>query len=719
MPSTYYLTDLATWTDAQAMALAMGGNLVTINDAAENELLVKAFGGQLAFWIGLNDAEKEGVWKWVSGEQVTYTNWYPGEPNNALNIEDYAHINLPPVSNSSGKWNDLPNNPDDLGVPEWSIDVRGIIEVKNAIPAISINDVNVIENNPLLEFPVATFTVKLSGVTDQPVVVIYYTKDGTAKAGADYTAVANSLVFNPGETVKTFTVPITEDGKAESSLETFDVVLSNPINATIGDGVGKGTIVDGTYEYFLSTEPSTWTDAQAMALAMGGNLVTINSAEENQFLVDTFGTTEAFWIGLNDVENEGVWKWVSGEEVTYTNWHPGEPNNALNIEDYAHINLPWVSNSSGKWNDFPNNPDDLGNPLLWSIIRGIVERVLIQGTNNNNTITGTDNREAIEGLGGNDNIIAKAGNDYLSGGDGNDNLDGGEGADVMQGGAGNDIYTVDDSKDQVIEAANQGTDAIKSSIAQTLPNNAENLTLTGTTNINGTGNTLDNTLTGNSGKNKLSGNTGNDKLDGKAGADTLIGGLGNDNYIVDSADIVTELAAQGTDLITTNTNYVLPINFENLILTGTAANGMGNELSNIVTGNASNNLLIGNGGSDTLDGKAGADILIGGVGNDFFVFNLPTERIDTILDFASGDKIRVDDTGFGGGLVPGVLPASRFVVGTKALDADDRFIYNADRFIYNVGALFYDVDGSGSTAQIQIATLIGAPTLAASDFVIF
>ena len=82
----------------------------------------------------------------------------------------------------------------------------------------------------------------------------------------------------------------------------------------------------------------------------------------------------------------------------------------------------------------------------------------------------------------------------------------------------------------VFENLNEGTDLVNASISYTLANNVENLTLSGTTAINGTGNTLDNVLIGNSAANTLAGNAGADTLYGKAGADTLIGGTGNDTY---------------------------------------------------------------------------------------------------------------------------------------------------------------------------------------------
>jgi Ca2+-binding RTX toxin-like protein len=217
-----------------------------------------------------------------------------------------------------------------------------------------------------------------------------------------------------------------------------------------------------------------------------------------------------------------------------------------------------------------------------------------------------------------------------------DTLIGTTGADTLIGLAGNDTYTVNHVGDIVTEALNAGTDLVNASISYTLPNNVENLTLTGTINLNGTGNSLNNTLTGNSGNNTLTGNAGNDTLNGGAGIDILIGGLGNDVYVVDTTtDTITENANEGTDTVQSSVTYTLGNNLENLTLTGAAAiNG---------TGNAGNNTITGNSGNNTLNGGAGRDILTGGVGSDIFVFRFgqsPVSGADRITDFAIGtDKI--------------------------------------------------------------------------------
>ena len=224
----------------------------------------------------------------------------------------------------------------------------------------------------------------------------------------------------------------------------------------------------------------------------------------------------------------------------------------------------------------------------------------------------------LVGTAGADTLSGGRGNDTLSSLAGNDRLDGGAGADSMSGGAGNDTYVVDNVGDVVTERAFDGTDTVESSVTWTLGNAQDHLTLTGSGAINGTGNSLANTIRGNAGDNVLSGGTNNDTLIGGAGSDTLIGGTGNDTFVVDAVtDVVIENANEGTDLVQSSATWTLSANVENLTLTGTAAiNGTGNTLANTLTGNGANNMLVGDAGNDSLNGGSGDDVLNGGSGND-------------------------------------------------------------------------------------------------------
>ncbi|XP_052251884.1 hepatic lectin-like isoform X2 [Dreissena polymorpha] len=81
------------FTEAQHACLQRNSNLVQI-DSIEENLFIKEFLSQqkqLHWWIGLSDEDIEGIWKWVgSDDKPTYTDWYPGEPNNVSNNEDCA-----------------------------------------------------------------------------------------------------------------------------------------------------------------------------------------------------------------------------------------------------------------------------------------------------------------------------------------------------------------------------------------------------------------------------------------------------------------------------------------------------------------------------------------------------------------------------------------------------------------------------------------------------
>jgi len=240
-------------------------------------------------------------------------------------------------------------------------------------------------------------------------------------------------------------------------------------------------------------------------------------------------------------------------------------------------------------------------------------------------------------------LPGSAGDDTLGGGSGSDYLDGGVGADLLAGGLGNDTYIVNDGGETVAENLSEGTDTVQASISYTLAANVENVTLTGTSAIDATGNTLANVLIGNTAANILSGDAGADTLNGGAGADAMSGGTGNDSYVVDDAgDTVTEALSEGTDTVQSSVTFTLGDNVENLTLTGSSAiNGAGNALNNVLTGNSGNN---------ELDGDAGSDTLAGGVGNDTYfvdsagdaVFENSGEGTDTVgsgVTFVLGNNL--------------------------------------------------------------------------------
>lgn len=376
------------------------------------------------------------------------------------------------------------------------------------------------------------------------------------------------------------------------------------------------------------------------------------------------------------------------------------------------------------------------------------------------------------GWSGNDTVLGGAGHDTLIGGAGNDFLDGGTSSDTMVGGAGNDRYVVDNGLDLVDERGGNGIDWVVSSISFGLAPSAnlfgavENLTLTGTAAINGTGNALDNRIEGNDAANKLLGGAGddtliggggNDRLDGGTGIDLMIGGAGNDTYVIDgdtvsidgSIDRIVERAGEGVDLVISYANVKLAANLENLTLRGEAVEGRGNELANRIIGNAENNRLWGEDGNDRLEGQSGRDTLNGGDGNDMllggegndlllggsgrdqlsggagqdrltgndgadsFIFSEApgAGNADRITDFSGedGDRILLDRDIFAG-LGTGQLDGANFSGGTAAFGSGAQIVYDQDS-----GRLWFDPDGEGGVARSLIATLDNHAHLGADD----
>jgi len=129
----------------------------------------------------------------------------------------------------------------------------------------------------------------------------------------------------------------------EMSSEEHDFFLSRPEYKREFNG--------NTYQLFGAG--LLWADAEKYCEQLGGYLVCVGSKEENEFLNEWFIEQGFLWanIGYTDREEEGIWKWLSGEEPEYENWHRGEPNNGLSFienQNYAYMK------DDGTWDDGRN-----------------------------------------------------------------------------------------------------------------------------------------------------------------------------------------------------------------------------------------------------------------------------------------------------------------------------------------------------------------------------
>jgi Ca2+-binding RTX toxin-like protein len=261
-----------------------------------------------------------------------------------------------------------------------------------------------------------------------------------------------------------------------------------------------------------------------------------------------------------------------------------------------------------------NEGNDLVRSTISYTLTAHVERltldgvVAIDGTGNqlNNTITGNSATNTLYGL------------------DGNDSLNGGLGADLLYGGQGNDTYFVNEAGDLVIELDGEGTDIVQSDITYQLPNFVENLTLRGTTLLDGYGNELANVLTGNTASNRLFGYGGDDTLNGGNANDVLTGGDGADK-LNGSAGFDLLFGGAGNDTLSGGDDHDLML----------GALGI-----DTLTGGNGNDFAMGGAGNDTIDLGAGNDLMIFNRGDGSDILKMGLDQTDAI---SLGGGIRYSD----------------------------------------------------------------------------
>jgi Ca2+-binding RTX toxin-like protein len=481
----------------------------------------------------------------------------------------------------------------------------GTVTINNTVlPVLAIAPTNAVQTEGNSGNKAFTFTVtRLGATTGTNTVNWVVTGTGTNPANVtDFSGTfpSGTVTFAANQTSKVITVNVRGDSTIEPD-ENFIVTLSNPTNG----GVITTATATGTIQK----------DDTALAIAPTNAVQTEGNSGNKAFtftvtrLGATTGTNTVNWVvtgrGTNPADATDFGGTFPSATLTF---NPGETSKIITVNPQGDI----TQETSEQFQVTLSNPSN-GATLTATTAIGTIQNDDFIGNDTNNSLTGTANNDYIDGKGGNDTLNGGIGDDTLIGGLGDDNLNGGAGIDTLIGGLGNDIYVVDTTTDIISENVGEGTDTIQSSITftiATLPN-IENLTLTGTAAINGTGNTGNNLIIGNTANNILMGGLGDDNLNGGAGIDTLIGGLGNDIYVVDTTtDIISENVGEGTDTIQSSITFTIATlpNIENLTLTGTAAiNGTGNTGNNLIIGNTANNILNGGLGKDSLNGGAGID----------------------------------------------------------------------------------------------------------------
>jgi serralysin len=442
----------------------------------------------------------------------------------------------------------------------------------------------------------------------------------------------NALTFGERATIS-FTL-----SEPSTSFTLEDVAVTG---GTLSSFNGSGLIYTAT---FTPSSNSTISGIITVASNKFGDSAGNNNADGADanntvtMTVDTTGSGPVSYTGTSGVDNFTGFEYgdtltgMAGADVL-----DGADGSDLYIMTTSTDHTAAEINDSGTFGvDEIRFTSSLANQTLtlYAADRGI-ERVSIgTGTSSSALTTGVTalnvNAAAVTNA---LSIIGNNGINILTGTAYNDTLDGNLGADKLAGGLGSDTYIVDIVsttgllQDAVTEVTNGGADIIQlrgsstnvTAATLSLAANIESIdaSATGTSKLNLSGNTANNTLMGNAAANVLNGLTG---------ADTLIGGDGNDTYVVDNVgDVIVETLNQGTDLVqvaiaTANSSYTIGSNVENGTLTNKVAFTLtGNGLDNILTGNTAANNLNGGDGNDTLNGLTGIDIMRGGLGNDTYI----------------------------------------------------------------------------------------------------
>ncbi len=266
----YYarIDDGVLWPAANAAAEALGGHLATITSQLENDHIAAiATDGNVnvKHLGGIRDGD---TWRWITGEPWSYTNWYPGEPNNLNGKEIYLATWVIP-----GTWNDI-------------------------YPAYAAGYI--------VEWETEQLDCDANGICD-----------------------ASEMLADPGL-----------DMNGDGVLDRCDC---RPPKIAVEWKIADG----GNGHYYARIDDGVlWPEAKAAAEALGGHLATITSQPENAHIavIATDGNFNVKHLG--GLRDGASWRWITGEPWSYTNWYPGEPNNATGNEIYLST---WIT--PGTWND--------------------------------------------------------------------------------------------------------------------------------------------------------------------------------------------------------------------------------------------------------------------------------------------------------------------------------------------------------------------------------
>ena len=346
-------------------------------------------------------------------------------------------------------------------------------------PSLSVNDVSIVEGN--LGTTAMEFKVALSSASAKAISVAFATADTGATAGVDYQSATGALTFDPGETLKSVFVQVIGDTAFEPT-ETFSLTLSAPVDATIADGVGVGTILNDdaqsggpttcTITGTAGADALTGTDGRDVICGLGGDDVLTGLGGDDILLGAAGNDTLSAGDGADSLDGGAGNDDLDGGVGTDT-LDGGSGNDTVSGDagddtvrggigdDLLAGNLGDDTIEGGGGADIVTYAAsatgvtvDLGGGSAGAVGEGtdaLKSIASARGSELGDTITGSNQANLIEGLGGPDRLLALNGDDTLNGGAGDDELRGGRGFNVLIGGAGTDDCSNAPGSGQIFE----------------------------------------------------------------------------------------------------------------------------------------------------------------------------------------------------------------------------------------------------------------------------
>ncbi|XP_042352881.1 macrophage mannose receptor 1-like isoform X2 [Plectropomus leopardus] len=379
-----------TWPDAQQVCRNEGGDLVSISNVEDQSFVISQLGYTSAdeLWIGLNDRKTEGLFEWIDHSTVSFTSWEFGKPAVSTNLKDCVLI-----KGENGNWADhvceekhgyicMKNSASKPSGDEVAKDVgcktgwrrhgsycyfmgrqtKTFDDAKDDCKSSEsyLADVsNGVDNAFLVSLvgmrPEKYFWLGLSNQKniDQFVwtnqVSVKFTHWNAEMPGDKQGCVAVATGFFAG---LWDVLPCTNKEKyickhlAEGAVLTpAPPTFSSTGCAADWTRIGARKYCYKAFRHYSSSGARTWYEARDFCRAIGGDLLSIHSADEMQILEKSY---ENFWIGLSAPDPVTGYVWSDGSPLQFQHWGDGEPNNRNNVESCVVL---YSNGQDGYWSD--------------------------------------------------------------------------------------------------------------------------------------------------------------------------------------------------------------------------------------------------------------------------------------------------------------------------------------------------------------------------------